>query len=73
MSVNVSDHTGQIWLSCFNDTGEQIMGLTANDLIVLKDDEGDDRKLRVTFDEATCKTFIFRCKAKLETFGDDSK
>ena len=73
LSVNVSDHTGQIWLSCFNDTGEQIMGMTANDLIVLKDDEGDDRKLRVTFDEATCKTFIFRCKAKLETFGDDSK
>ncbi|KAK3657502.1 Replication factor A protein 1 [Elasticomyces elasticus] len=72
MSVNVSDHTGQIWLSCFNDVGLAIMGLPANDLMQMRD-EGDERKVTEAFAEANCKTFVFRCKAKMDTFQDQQR
>ena len=72
MSVNVSDHTGQIWLSCFNETGVQIMGMSANDLTKMKD-EGDDRMVKEAFADANCQTFVFRCKAKMDTFQDQQR
>ena len=72
MSVNVSDHTGQIWLSCFNETGVQIMGMNANDLMRMKD-EGDDRMVKEAFADANCQTFVFRCKAKMDTFQDQQR
>ncbi|KAK5135705.1 hypothetical protein LTR08_004691 [Meristemomyces frigidus] len=72
MSVNVSDHTGQIWLSCFNEVGLQIMGLTANEVMALRD-EGDERRVSETFADANCKTFAFKCKAKMDTFQDQQR
>lgn len=72
MSVNVSDHTGQIWLSCFNEVGVMIMGLTANELMAMRD-EGDERRVGEAFAEANCKTFGFKCKAKMDTFQDQQR
>ncbi|KAK4897235.1 hypothetical protein LTR28_001754, partial [Elasticomyces elasticus] len=43
MSVSVSDHTGQLWLSCFDDVGRSIMGMTADELMALKE-EGEEKK-----------------------------
>ena len=72
MSVNVSDHTGQIWLSCFDDVGRLIMGQPANDLMQMRD-EGDERRVTEAFAEANCKSFVFRCKAKMDTFQDQQR
>lgn len=68
MSVNVSDHTGQMWLSCFDEVGRIIMGMPANDLMQMK--EEDDRASTEAFAEANCKTLLFRCRAKMDTFND---
>ncbi|KAK5124363.1 hypothetical protein LTR85_001580 [Meristemomyces frigidus] len=72
MSVNVSDHTGQIWLSCFNEVGLMIMGITANELMAMRD-EGDERRVTEAFADANCKTFGFKCKAKMDTFQDQQR
>ncbi|KJX99397.1 replication factor-a protein 1 [Zymoseptoria brevis] len=72
MSVNVSDHTGQIWLSCFDEVGVQVMGMSANDLMALKE-EGDDKRVGEAFSDANCKSFIFKCKAKMDTFQDQQR
>lgn len=72
MSVNVGDHTGQLWLSCFNETGLAIMGIDANELMAAKD-EGDEKKEKHYFQEANCKMFVFRCKAKMDTFQDQQR
>ena len=72
MSVNVSDHTGQIWLSCFNEVGLQIMGMPANDVMAMKE-EGDERRVGEAFNDANCKTFMFRCRAKMDTFQDQQR
>lgn len=68
MSCNVSDHTGQIWLSCFDDSGRVIMGMDANQLNEIK--ENDETAAVEAFQEATCKQYIFRVRAKMDTYND---
>jgi replication factor A1 len=72
MSVNVSDHTGQLWLSAFDDTGKLILGVDANEVTRLKD-EGEDAKVKDIFADAMCKTLVFRVKAKMDTFQDQQR
>ena len=71
MQVNVSDHTGQLWLSCFDDTGRMIMGMTANELMEIK--EVDEKKSNEIFSEANCKTWNWKCKAKMDTFQEQQR
>ncbi|KAL8795017.1 MAG: hypothetical protein Q9195_002465 [Heterodermia aff. obscurata] len=68
MSINVSDHTGQIWLSCFDDVGRMIMGMSADQLMELK--ENDDKAAGDAFQEANSKTWVFKCRAKMDNFQD---
>ncbi len=69
MSVNVNDHTGQLWLSCFDDVGRIIMGgKTADELVALRDE--DEARLGAEFEAANCRKLAFRCRAKMDTFGD---
>lgn len=72
MSINVGDHTGQLWLSCFNDVGVAIMGVPANELMALRD-EGDERKQEQLFADANCKQLVFKCKAKMDNFQDQQR
>ena len=37
IKFNVTDHTGQIWLSGFDDTGRTIMGMSADQLMEIKE------------------------------------
>lgn len=71
LSINVSDHTGQIWLSCFDDVGRLIMGMSADQLHDLS--ESDDGAVRDLFQEANCKTWLFRCRAKMDNFQDQQR
>ncbi|KFY69575.1 hypothetical protein V496_00122 [Pseudogymnoascus sp. VKM F-4515 (FW-2607)] len=72
MSLNVNDHTGQLWLSCFDDVGRMIMGMSADQLMALKD--GDDPAAAGrAFEEANCKTMLFKCRAKMDTFQDQQR
>lgn len=69
MSINVADHTGQVYLSCFDETGRIIMGMSAEQLMELKDN-GTDKEV---YQEATGQTLNFRCRAKMETYQDQPK
>ena len=71
MSINVSDHTGQIWLSCFDDVGRQIMGMTADQLMELR--ENDTKAADDAFQDANCKTMNFKCRAKMDNFQDQQR
>ena len=72
MSINVSDHTGMLWLSCFDEVGRIIMGMAADEVMQAKDD-GDDTKVNAMFQEANCKTLVFRCRAKMDNFQDQQR
>lgn len=71
MSVNVSDHTGQLWLSCFDEVGRMIMGMTADELMEHK--EVDEKKVSDIFSDANCKTLNWKCVAKMDTFQDQQR
>ena len=36
LNLSIMDHSGHIWVTGFNDVGEQLLGVTANELIALK-------------------------------------
>lgn len=71
MSLNVSDHTGQIWLSCFDDVGRMIIGKSADQLNELK--ENDEKAVGEIFQEANCQTYLFKCRAKMDNFQDQQR
>ena len=71
MSINVSDHTGQIWLSCFDDVGRMIMGMSADQLNELM--ENDKAASGNVFQDANCKSWIFKCRAKMDNFQDQQR
>ena len=72
MSLSVNDHTGQLWLSCFDETGTVIMGgKTANQLMEMR--ENDDPQLAAAFEAANCRKLAFRCRAKMDTYGDQQR
>jgi replication factor A1 len=60
LSCCVSDHTGQVWLSLFNDQAEKLLGgVTANELNVYKED-GNEIAYENVFSDALFKTFVMR-------------
>ncbi|KAK3181146.1 Replication factor A protein 1 [Lecanicillium sp. MT-2017a] len=68
LSINVADHTSHQWLSCFDDTGRTIVGMSADDLMELK--ENDDTKFMAVFEAVNCKKLQFRCRAKMDNYGE---
>lgn len=71
MSLNVNDHTGQLWLSCFDDVGRMVMGMSGDQLMELK--ENDTEAMEKAFEAANCKTFTFKCRAKTDNFQDQQR
>jgi len=71
MSLNVNDHTGQLWLSCFDDVGRLVMGMSADQLMELK--ENDTAAMEKAFEDANCKTFTFKVRAKMDSFQDQQR
>lgn len=61
-----ADYSGQAWLQGFNDIGEVIFGMPANDLIALRD--SDKGQYDAAFRQALCKTYNFSCRAKQDNF-----
>ncbi|XXH03541.1 hypothetical protein Hte_009946 [Hypoxylon texense] len=71
MSVNVNDHTGQLWLSCFDDVGRVIMGMSADQLMDIK--ENDEDRFPAVFEAANCTKLTFRCRAKMDQYGENQR
>lgn len=71
MSIDISDHTGHMWLSCFDDTGRIIMGKSADDIMELQ--KLEDGSFNQAFEQANCRKMSFRCRAKMDSYGDQPR
>lgn len=71
MSINVADHTNHQWLSCFDETGRTIMGMSATELTEIQ--QTDDARFKSIFESVNCQTLKFRCRAKMDTYGGAQK
>ncbi|KAE8132548.1 hypothetical protein BDV38DRAFT_261003 [Aspergillus pseudotamarii] len=71
MLISVSDHTGQLYLSCFDEVGRCMMGLSADQLMEIR--QNDEKAAGDIFQDANCRTWNFRCRAKIDNFGDQQR
>jgi replication factor A1 len=62
----VSDYSGQAWLQGFNEVGELIFGMSANDLLAIK--AQGEREYTAVVQKACGHTFNFSCRAKQDTW-----
>lgn len=71
LSLSVGDHSGQCWLSGFNDVGQLILGVSAGELESMRSE--DEAAFRKVFQQAAGKTYNFGCRAKSDTYNDQMK
>lgn len=68
MTLSINDATGQAWLNCFDEVGRLIMGMSADELEELR--ENNTAAHEKAFSDAMGQTFLFRCKARQDTYND---
>ncbi|KAJ2934896.1 hypothetical protein H1R20_g2147, partial [Candolleomyces eurysporus] len=71
MSMSVADHSGQAWLQGFNEVGTMVFGMTANELLEIK--ERDEAQFNVVLHKAICNTYNFSCRAKQDTYNENTR
>ncbi|KAL7413747.1 hypothetical protein BDY24DRAFT_414880 [Mrakia frigida] len=71
LSISVLDHSGQMWLTGFNDIGELLLGVNANEMKRLSEEDQDEAKSLVT--KASGQMFNFNCSGKMDTFQEQSR
>ncbi|KAK4389126.1 Replication protein A DNA-binding subunit C [Sesamum angolense] len=73
LQMQIQDHTGLTWVTAFQESGEDIMGISAKDLYYLKYEEQDDEKFAELVRSILFTKFLFKLKVKEETFSDEQR
>lgn len=71
LQMNLSDFSESIWVTCFQDTSEIILGKRAEEIGQMKD--MDPVAFDQVFNEANFSSFIFKFRSKMETYNDESR
>lgn len=66
-SMSVADYTGQLWFQGFNEAGVVVFGISAGDMMQLK--ENDESAYNAILAKSLCKTYNFSCRAKQDTYN----
>ncbi|XP_052200030.1 replication protein A 70 kDa DNA-binding subunit A [Diospyros lotus] len=73
LQAQVQDHTGLMWVTAFQESGEEILGCLAKELYFLKYEEQDDVKFAETIRSCLFTEYLFRLKIKEELYGDEQR
>ncbi|ANB11209.1 replication factor A subunit protein RFA1 [Sugiyamaella lignohabitans] len=68
ISMIVSDSTGQIWVSSFDDIGNIVIGMSAKELYQLQ--EQDLNGFTEVITKALYKEYVLRCRARKDNYND---
>ncbi|RDX56449.1 replication factor-a protein [Lentinus brumalis] len=71
VSMAVSDYSGQAWFSGFNDVGETIFGMPADELVDIR--ERDDSQFNQVVERAIGTTYNFACRAKQDSYNEATR
>ncbi|KAH9928151.1 replication factor-a protein [Fomitopsis serialis] len=63
-----ADYSGQAWLQGFNEVGEALFDMPANEIIEIRD--RDDIEFTKVVERAVGTAYNFACRARQETFND---
>lgn len=72
MTISCIDAFGQAWLSCFDEVGRAVMGMSADELFDLQEQE-DQKPCLDAFQNANGKSYIFKCRAKMDVYQDQQR
>ncbi|KVH91342.1 replication protein A 70 kDa DNA-binding subunit A-like [Cynara cardunculus var. scolymus] len=73
LQLQIQDHTGTTWITVFQETGEEIMGVSAKELYAMKHEEQDEDRFIETIRNAIFTKYSFKLKVKEETYGEDQR
>ncbi|GER57614.1 replication protein A 70 kDa DNA-binding subunit A [Striga asiatica] len=73
LQMQIQDHTGSTWVTAFQESGEDIMGISAKDLYYLRYDHQDDEKFPELLHGVLFSKFLFKLKVKEESFSDEQR
>ncbi|WVZ12151.1 hypothetical protein V8G54_016681 [Vigna mungo] len=73
LSFQIMDHTGVTWVTAFQESGEEIIGLPAKDLYYLKYEEQNDERFAEIIRKVLFSEYVFKLKVKEETFSDEQR
>ncbi|CAN0839377.1 Replication protein A 70 kDa DNA-binding subunit A [Linum grandiflorum] len=71
LQFQIQDHTGLAWVTAFQESGEEIMGLPAKELYELKNNEQEESRLSDIFRRRIFYRYLLRLKIKEEMYGDE--
>jgi replication factor A1 len=72
LSCQASDHTGQQWVTAFNECAEKILGQPASALSALLEAKQEEQ-YRQVFRNAGFHQYLFRCRVKAENVNDEMR
>ncbi|KAL5099844.1 hypothetical protein RYX36_004171 [Vicia faba] len=73
LQMQIQDHTGQTWVTAFQEGGEDILGISAKDLYFLKYEEQDEEKFAEIIRKVVLTRYIFKLKVKEEMYNDEQR
>lgn len=73
LQFQIQDHTGMTWVTAFQESGEEIMGVSAKKMYYLKFEEQDDIKFAEIIRNILFNQYLFKLKVKEETFSDEQR
>ena len=71
LTCNLSDFSDNQWVTFFQETAEAVLGRPADELGSLRND--NENEFDQIFQEANFKPYVFKLRAKMETYNDESR
>lgn len=71
LTLSIIDETGRMWVTMFNDQAKQLLGVDANELIALKDD--DSKAFTETTQNIQMNQYDFRIRAREDIYQEQSR
>ncbi|KAL3535548.1 hypothetical protein ACH5RR_004009 [Cinchona calisaya] len=73
LQTQIQDHTGLTWVTAFQESGEEILGCSAEELYKLKHEEADELRFAEIIKSCLFTQFMFRLKIKEEIYGEEQR
>uniref|UniRef100_A0A0A9BTY5 Replication factor A 1, rfa1, putative n=1 Tax=Arundo donax TaxID=35708 RepID=A0A0A9BTY5_ARUDO len=71
LQLQIQDHSGTTWATAFQESGQEILGCSARDLYMFK--ENDDPRYTDILIQCLYQQYLLRLKVKYETYGDEGR
>ncbi|CAA2960609.1 replication protein A 70 kDa DNA-binding subunit E-like isoform X2 [Olea europaea var. sylvestris] len=73
LRMKIQDQTGFMWITAFQESGEEFLGRSAQDLYCLKYEEQDDETFSEVMRNVLYAKYLFTLKVKEETFNNEKR